>query len=83
MLVLRSASHRCRATGSRRPPRRRRQSMTTTLDYRSLSTEQLKKRRDELVHADEECVWTADQEMARVLELEALDAALAERGERQ
>ena len=45
-----------------------------------MSTEQLKKRRGELIHADEECGWTADQEMARLLELEALDAALAERG---
>jgi hypothetical protein len=52
--------------------------MTPTIDYRSISTEQLKNRRDELIHADEECAWTADQEMARVLELEAIDAALAE-----
>ena len=50
--------------------------MTGTIDYRSMPTEQLKKRRDALVYADDECGWTADQEMARVLELEALDAAL-------
>lgn len=49
-------------------------------NHRSISTAHLKQRRDELVYA-ETSQWSADEELWRVLELEAISAELAERGE--